>query len=211
MGILYLIDAFNPFLPSSDINDVVIPRNGEAIPVHGAFVVRVPDGVSVADPTDVTDLLTKKHLSILAQYAYLGVANITYDDLLDSLNLDPSVPGTDARFGDRVTVAINPGGQIATTTIPLASTPAQAVVTWETSTWTMDDPRDGRFVRSYLERDPDSVSTCEITFDGGAHVLTTTNGALVNIPPVAQGNQFLMRLTSTHFEPLGLGGWAVIY
>ena len=54
----YLVDLFaNPF-SGAQILDVRSPENGQSR-AQGAHVIRVPANISVSNPTDMGDLLTK--------------------------------------------------------------------------------------------------------------------------------------------------------
>jgi hypothetical protein len=60
MGTLYLIDAHNPVILNSEINDTIPLMPGETQVINGSFVVRVPFTTPIdGNPTDLSDLLTK--------------------------------------------------------------------------------------------------------------------------------------------------------
>lgn len=210
MSTLYLVDFFaNPFA-SAKISDV---RQALAAPLAGNFVVRVPDFLSVQNPVDVSDLITKKYQALLAFYA--GYANIAFDDLFDLTDVDLGAPQVQGSFGERNLVTIYPGARFQTQPIALVGpAPSQAFITWETYSVSLSDPAEDRAVPSYVE-EPSSAATftCEVSFNNGANFYAATDGGLVNIPPLGQGTQFILRLTNATSPPrsLRVGSWAVVY
>lgn len=206
----YLIDLFSPVLASSEILSVNDNPNGES-PLQGNFVVRVPNGVRVQDPTNLGDLLTKKYAGLLTSYA--GFTQIAYDDLLDTTGLDLTATGTDGMFGYRGAIKLNPHGIVQSMIVTLAgAAPAQAVVTWETYEVTLSDIESGPITRTYVERPSDpSYVTCEVTFDNGATWFSVLDGVVFNIAPALQGTSFKIRLRNTTMTPLHIGSWALCY
>jgi len=208
MATLYLVDGFANPISSAGITDV---RQGTTAPLAGNFIVKVPDYLSVQNPTDATDLVLKKHQALLAYYA--GTTNVAYDDLFDLTSVDLAAAQVGGVFGDRNIVSVYSGARFQSTAVTLALAPAQAYITWETFIVTLDDPSEGRAVPAYSEMS--MGFTCEVSFDNGAHFYTTTDGALLNIPVVGQGTDFIIRLTYTvplsPPIPLRVGSWAVIY
>jgi hypothetical protein len=96
--------------------------------------------------------------------------------------------------------------------IVLGGTPTEAVVVWELFGILLSNPKDDRFVRSYIERTPDQF-TVNVSFDNWGSTNLVTSGSLLNIPLANQGNQMILSfepagvLTSRHY----IGSWAVIY
>jgi hypothetical protein len=216
----YVIDPHTDPFSASRILDVAESSNlgpFPTTPMNSGVIVRVPDSVSVQDPLNLTDLLTKKYAGLLLYYA--GFTYITYDDLLDVLNVDFAEPTLKGKFGDRNCVVLPPfvgasgPGRLQSLVTPLsgALAPSQAVVTWEVYRVTTADPSLDRAVRTYVEM-PASSLTCQVSFDGGVTYYTTTDGAVLNIPALGQGLNFIMRLTNqTPTDNLFVGGWSVIY
>jgi hypothetical protein len=208
----YLVDLFaNPF-SGAPILDVRAPENGQSR-AQGSHVIRIPAAVSVANPTDLADLLTKKYTGLLATYP--GYSNMDYDDLLDATGLDPlATPGTRCTLGSRGGISLLPpgGANLQTVTTTLATTPSQAFITFEVYRWVYDDPKEDLLNRTYVEVVPDSNFLVLASFDNGLHSFPVTDGAFVNIPPAFQGNQFWLRfMTISGDDRNWLGSWAVIY
>jgi hypothetical protein len=213
MSAHYLIDLYGNPLGSARILDVRNPSNDQSLS-NGSFVVRVPDGVQVVNPTDLTDLLTKKYVGLLAFYT--GFTRISFDDLTDASGVN-TAPGTSSALttGLRGSVGLYPtaGARVQSVVTPL--TPAQptvCVVTFETFRYTSTDDKNDRYQRTYEEiaSSPSSI-TCSVSFNGGATFLPTTEGAVLNIPLADQGTNFVIRLTNVSGQRLFLGSWAVIY
>ena len=207
-ALLYLVDLFDAPILTAKINDVAIATTGTC-EVNGSFVVRVPGDVPVKDPRDLADLLTQKYAGLLAANA--GFPNIAYDDLLDTSHVDLTAPNVEGVFGDRSVIAIQPGKQFYSKVTALSSSPSQAIVTWETFEYLDVDPKAGRFVRTYGGTWSDDVSTCEVSFDSGSSFFPVVDNGVVNVPPLSQGSQFIIRITNTTTKRLHLGSWAVIY
>ena len=55
----YLIDLFGNPVSTARIIDVRDPTNLQTM-MNGSFIIRVPSGVQVVNPVNVTDLLTQK-------------------------------------------------------------------------------------------------------------------------------------------------------
>jgi len=211
MSTHYLVDIFGNPISASGINDVRLSENGET-EAGGSFIVRVGEGIPVRDPTNLGDLLTKKYQGILGQYAGLAT-RITYDDLLDSTDINTAAVGTAGKFGDRGTVSLYPGGLMESVAVSLTGpAPAQATIVWEANEWLDTDSTTGRFQRTYKEATTDLVTTCEVSFNNGVNFYPATDGGFLNIPPPHQGTNFVIRITnSTPGTVIGLGSWAVIY
>jgi len=215
----YLIDLFTDV-----INDVVTTTTyPPQTRVTGNYVVRVPDDVSVQDPVDLADLLTKKYQGILGSHGLF--TQITYDALLDAANVN--LPQSQGVFsGERGLIGLYPTDLVNPT--PFLQTdafsiswsgggagPAQAIVTYELFTYVDVDDADGSFQRYYQELSPDVHVTVEISFDNGVTFLSATDKSLVSIPISARGTQVILRFTrSTDVSSVArvfLGSWAVLY
>jgi len=220
MSTLYLVDLFGAYPPDPPPYAKVIDvHSGPNTPMTGFVAIRVPDYIQVANPVDVTDLITKKHLGMLAYYA--GYANILFDDLLNTTSVDLTAPDTQGTFGERNNITI-PGTTTATVfqstlTALVGAPPPQVYVTWETYSVQVADGATSRMESTYTE-EPSSPANflCEVSFDNGVHFYPTTDGALLNIPLIGQGTQFIIRLTNNTAIPgparsLRIGSWALIY
>lgn len=210
MSLHYLVDLYTTPLSSSRILDVHTPEAG-ASPVNGAILIRVPDGVSVVNPLDLGDLLTKKYQGLLALYA--GFPNIAYDDLLDATGINYATVSLSGTFGERGTVQMETFATLDTLPVALAGPPVtQCVVTWENYAITQTDPASGRVSRVYTDvpATPGNM-TCQVSVDGGATFTTTLDGGVATIPLASQGNSLVLRFINQAAGRLGLGSWAVIY
>lgn len=209
MGNHYLVDLYGNPLGSSKVIDTRTALNGQSF-MNGTFVVRVPDGVSVTRPANLTDLTTQKYAGLLAFYA--GFTKITFDDLLDASAI--SVGSSSKIFmGDRASIALLPGGILQSVVVPLTGgAPTVALTTWETFQVTATDVKTDRFQRTYVEvpSTPSNV-TCSVSFDGGATFNSTTDASVLNIPIPDQGTNYVIRLTNASANKLFIGSWAVIY
>lgn len=214
MSLLYLCNLFSNPLPTSGvILDAIEPESLQLV-LNGGFVIRVPNNVSVDNPTNVSNLLTQKYAGLLAAHA--PFANITFDDLLDASHVDPtSGPGI---FGERGTISVAPGGTFtsiinAGAGTPLTGTaPSQAMVTWEVFTVTDADPASGMVARTYVELPSTPRNfTCQVSFNGGSTYIPATDSAFLYIAPANLGTAFIIQLTNVTQERLYLGSWAVMY
>jgi hypothetical protein len=111
---------------------------------------------------------------------------------------------------------ILPNGSLTTLDIPLASTPSQCIVIWETFSYVDSDPMSGLSQRTYQETtlDPFSQFECNLSFNAGASfVSTVANGAPTNIPVPDQGATIRLSFTNltSPAARVYLGSWAVIY
>ena len=209
----YAIDLFGNPVSNARIISVDEPANLQTL-LNGSFIIRVPDGVQVENPANVTDLLNQKYQSLLADNQSLTY--VTYDDLLDATHVDPtSGPGI---FGQRGTISLAPGGTFSSilnsgagTTLS-GSAPSQALVTWEIFTITTTDPSAAQLKRTYTElaSSPDYL-TCQVSFNGGATFNPTTDGTILNIVGVDQGTAFIVQFTNVTAQRIYLGSWAVVY
>jgi hypothetical protein len=207
MSALYLIDRHGSPVTSANILDV----QDSTMPVlSGRFVVKVPDGIPIVQPTDLGDLLTKKAQGYLLFYA--GFTRVTYDDLLDTTHVD-AASSKGLITGERSTLVLQPGGILQSTVVPLTgSAPSQAFITWDTYNYVETDSATTLYVRQYneLPSTPSNV-TCSASFDGGVNFNATTDGAVLNVPVPQQGTNFIIRLTNTSTSRLSIGSWTVVY
>jgi hypothetical protein len=209
MSTHYLIDATTPVLLNSEINDVRHVGVFEQTTLGGNFVIRLADDVSIGpvDPVDLTDLLTKKYIGLLASHPLY--TNIAVESFVSAPGVD-LVNSSAIAVGDRCTTTLlGVPAVFQSSMATLAASPTQALIIIETFYNEAEDPIGDRGSRAYTELDP-SVGTCDVSFDNGSTFLTTTSGALLNIPVPNQGSQFIFRFTGT-FANLSMGSWAVIY
>lgn len=213
MSAHYLVDLFENPLANARILDVRNPSNDQSLS-NGSFIVRVPDGVQVVSPTDLTDLLTKKYAGLLAFYT--GFTRITFDDLTDAMGVNMA-PGASAFLtsGLRGSVGLYPtaGARVQSVVTPLIpAQPTVCVVTFEVFRYTATDDKADRFQRTYEEVAAIPLNvTCSVSFNGGATFLPTTDGAVLNMLIGDQGTSFIIRLTNVSAQRLFVGSWAVIY
>lgn len=213
MGQHYLIDLFGNPVATARIIDVLEPENNQTI-LNGAFIIRVPSGVQVVNPGNVTDLLNQKYQGLVAENPTF--TRVTFDDLLDATHVDPtSGPGI---FGQRGTIQLAAGGTFTSVInagagTPLAgSAPIQALVTWEVFSVTDADPASGLYERTYTELSSDpSQLACQVSFNGGSTFNPTTDSTVINILGPDQGTAFIIQLTNVTQGRLYIGSWAVVY
>lgn len=205
----YLIDLFGNPVSTARIIDVRDPTNLQTM-MNGSFIIRVPSGVQVVNPVNVTDLLTQKYQGLLAENA--GMTRVTFDDLLDGSHLDPTASQL-GFFGQRGTISLSAGGLLQSVSTPLTgSAPTQALVTWEVFSVSDSDPSTDRLQRTYTElASTPSQLTCSVSFDGGVTFNTTTDSTILNIPLTSQGTSFIIRLTNVTSGRLYIGSWAIVY
>ena len=213
MGQHYLIDLFGNPIANARIIDVNDPANFETL-LNGCFIIRVPSGVQVVNPQNVTDLLNQKYQGLIAENPTF--TRVTFDDLLDSSHVDPtSGPGI---FGQRSCIGLAPGGTFSSVInagagTPLTgSTPLQALVTWEVFSIAQTDPSSDGVTRTYTELTSDPTQlTCEVSFNGGGTFNSTTDSTVINILGPDQGTAFIIQLTNVTQGRLYIGSWAVVY
>src|SRR5574338_231782 len=196
-------------MSTSKVIDTRVPPNDQSL-MNGTFVVRVPDGVPVTQPANLSDLTTQKYAGLLSFYA--GFTRISYDDLLDPSGVATG-PSTKILLGERATIALLPGGILESVVVPLTGgAPTVALTTWETFQVTSTDDKNDRFQRTYVEV-PSSPSniTCSVSFNGGGSFNATTDASVLNIPLADQGTNYVIRLTNASAGKLFIGSWAVIY
>jgi hypothetical protein len=209
MSALYLIERHAQPDSSIDNSDILDVQESTQPLLPGRFVVKVPDGVPINKPTNLGDLITKKAQGFLIFYA--GFTRVTYDDLIDTSNVD-FVNSQGIVAGHRGCLVLEPGGTLQSLPTTLTSpAPEQAFVTWDTYQLIDSDPYNGMYSRQYneLPSDPAHV-TCNVAFDG-ATFNSTTDSALVNIQPFQAGTSFIIQLTNVTTSRLSIGSWAVIY
>jgi hypothetical protein len=219
MSTHYRISQFN-----GDINDVVatVGVNPQTV-MTGDYIIRVPAGVPVVDPTNLADLLTKKYAGLLGTSGLF--TQVAYDDMLDDSGVDyatsngivtgdngtiglyPTAPGTPAPVLRTDVTNISWGGA--------GSGPAQAILTYELFDFVDSDNKSLPFQRSYREVTPDVDVDVEVSFDNGATFLTTLDKALITISPANQGDEIIVRFTRvTDLSARGrvfIGSWAVLF
>jgi len=203
VSVHYLVD---PFTPAKTIIDVTTPENGQTDST-GALLIRVPDGAAIhGAPADLVSLLDAKAAGLLASYA--GFTSIVSDACLTP---DGLAAAANISIGSGlVNHSLFNNGGLLTADVPLSSAPPACVVVWEAYSFINNDPDEGRFSRVYVEEDSD-LFTCSVSFDGLATELSTTNGAVLNVPVDSQGSVVTLTFINTSGSRLYLGSWAVIY
>lgn len=210
MSTHYLVDAHGNPIPTAEILDV--RESTGTSPLFGTYVIRVSDSLQIVQPTDVNDLLTKKHQAMLAFFA--GFTRLVYDDFLNTLDIDFAHVPTKGSFGDRGVVALFPlTGEVQSVTIPLVGpAPAQAFLTWESFNYIDTDPVDGRVGRTYNEIPSVPMNvTAQVTFDNGVSWFPVTDQTILNIPLLSRGLNFKVRFNNPSAARVNLGEWALIY
>lgn len=208
----YLVDLFNPTVGNSELIDVRNPPDGESL-INGSFIVRVPGGVSVKNPTDLTDLITKKYTGLLAFYA--GFTDIIFDDQLDATGVN-AANSVGVLLGGRLTNGLRePGANptlLESVPVALGGSPTQALITWECFELQDSDVAGARFERTYVEVSAGAY-TCEVSFDNGVNFNSTMDGAVLSIPVPEQGSDFIIRFVNVSGTPAKtfIGSWAVIF
>lgn len=218
MSTHYLISQYN-----NEINDVVASLGAPPQTlITGNYVVRVPDDVSVQNPTNLADLLTKKYAGILGTYGLF--TQIVYDDMLDDTGVDTG-NSTGVVLGSNGVVGIYPEHNAHTPVLQTSpagivwggpgSGPPQATLTYEVFEYVDTDNKSSSYQRYYREVSPDTDMAAEVSFDGGLTFLATTDKSLITIPPVSQGTQVIVRFTRiTDVDTRGrvfIGSLAVLF
>jgi hypothetical protein len=211
MSTHYLVSLFD-----DTIVDVVSPQGPPETRLSGQYVVRVPDEITVREPDDLDDLLTKKYTSLLGSFGLF--TQIEFDDMLDATGVDPST-SSNVQLGVRGNVALLPGGVLRSTVSPLSwggpgSGPSQALLTWEVFTYADLDPSTAVYQRRYLEIPTGGGDvTARVSFNGGTTFASTSDKALLSIGGSAQGSSLVVEFTHAGAadERLFLGSWAVLF
>jgi hypothetical protein len=216
MGTLYMVDQHNVVLGTSKINDTLSVPAGTLYTgtrsTRGSFVVNVPyevplDGV----PADLDDLIAKKYAGILALYP--GFTNILFDEQTDAggWSFPPSTGVPLCTVGERQSTSLSLGGTIESTITALTSTPTSAILRWEAYQYIYASDPISTGDRTYNEQNPAQFAV-SVSFDNGATYTAVTNGVMLSIPLVSQGNQFKIRFQrNAGALKLGLAAWALIY
>jgi hypothetical protein len=211
MAANYIINAHSNPISSARIIDVMYPPTGQ-IDLNGTFIVRVPEGIAVVEPTSVVDLLSQKYQNLIA--LYVTTQYVAYDDMLDATGIDL---GTSSNLitGERNSIGLFPGSILTSNMATLSGAgPAQAFVTWELFEITYSDPVNGRVTRTYNEvPSTPTYASVQVSFNNGATpFLSCSDGNVLNIPPADRGTQLLFRITNVHpTKRLYLASWAVVY
>lgn len=225
MGTHFLVSLFD-----DQINGVVA---GSGSPpqstITGNYVIRVPDDVSIRNPTNLADLLTKKYAGILGSYGLF--TQIAYDDMLDGSGVNTGLSqGVTLGFKGMVGIyptndgylpsVVGPNPVLQTTPMAIAwggpgAGPPQALLTYELFEYVDDDDKDLPYVRRYREVAPDIDVVVEVSFDGGSNFTQTTDKALISIPLPERGASVVVRFTrDTDVSSRGrvlIGSWSVLF
>lgn len=217
----YLVSHFD-----NAINGVVTASGSPpASTATGNYIIRVADDVSVKNPTNLADLLTKKYASILGTHGLF--TQIVYDDMLDGSGVD-AASSTGVLMGDRGTVGLYPTSTGIAPHVPLLQTapasitwggpgvgPPQSLLTYELFEFVDTDDKALPYVRQYREVTPDVDVTAQVSFNGGVSYISTTDKALITVPLGLRGTSVVLRFTrATNISARGrvlLGSWAVLF
>lgn len=221
MSTHYLVSQFD-----NQINGVIAANGAPPTStITGNYVVRVPDDVPVRNPTGLTDLLNKKYAGILGTHGLF--TQIVYDDMLDSLGVDTGL-SLGMTLGDRSVVGVYPtnpsygGNQPQLQTTPMGIVwggpppgPPQALLTYELFEYVDTDDKGQVYVRQYREIPADLDLSVQVSFNGGANFIPTTDKALISVPIPFRGTSVVLRFTRTtdivaHGRVL-IGSWAVLF
>jgi hypothetical protein len=218
MSTHYLISHFN-----DEINDVV---NTTSSPPQtlctGNYVVRVPDDISVQNPTSLSDLLNKKYTAVLGSSGFF--TQVIYDDMLEDTGVD-TVSSTGVFLGQNGSLGLYPkhGSQtpiLQTTPYNITwggpgAGPVQAIFSYELFEFVDTDPMTSVYTRSYKEVPTDVDVTAQISFNGGANYFSASDKVLLTIPSISTGAQVIVRFTrTTDVNVRGrvyLGSWSVLF
>jgi hypothetical protein len=210
MPTLYMINAHNSTLASSEINDTVNLANGftESRALRGSFAIGVPFDIGLQSvPTDLTDLITKKYAGMLA--AYPGYENILFDEQIDAngWSFPPATGSARCTVGERQNTSLSTGGTIESATTALGSTPAAVIVRWEAFVYGYSDT----VGRTYTEADP-ALFNVFVSFNNGSTWNNVTNRIFYSIPLADQGSNFKIRFQrNAGATKVHLGSWAIVY
>jgi hypothetical protein len=214
----YLIDLF-----TNAPKGVVSSGGSPGTQATGTYVVRVDSDVVVQNPVDLSDLLTKKYLGILASQPTF--TNIAYDTMLDAtgINFSSSLgvfSGVNSTIGLYPTDLINTDPVLITNSesIPwsgLGSGPTQAMLVYETFTFVDVDSATEPYQRYYQELVSGSDTSVEVSFDNGVHYQTAANKTLLSVAGANQGTSLILKFTRTSnvssVPKVYLGSWAILY
>lgn len=217
----YLVSQFD-----NAINGVVTASGSPpSSTVTGNYVIRVADDVSVKNPTNLADLLTKKYAGILGSHGLF--TQIVYDDMLDGLGVDAAA-STGVSMGDNGTVGLYPTSTGIAPHVPLLQTspmaiswggpgvgPSQALLTYELFEFVDTNDKALPYVRQYREVAPDADVSAQVSFNGGVSFISATDKALISIALALRGTSVVVRFTRTsNISVRGrvlLGSWAVLF
>lgn len=219
MSTHYLVDAHTTPITASQINEVrlagVTTANGflaNASIMTGNFVVRVPDGVSVQNPTDYEDLIDKKYAGLLANYP--AFTEVVWDDFRDDTGLEVLSAAGGLLRGSRGTCMLSDTALVRTVTVDVSpAVVTQLVAFWEFYEVQYINPMDGPAQRIYVERAPTDMNV-SVSTNNGSNTTSVAYGVQVEIPALEAGSDIKMVFTGTGTDTghrLFLGSWAVIY
>jgi hypothetical protein len=210
MSTLYLVSLF-----TDQVSDVIY-SDGVPKRVTGNYVIRVPDDVIVKNPTSISNLLTQKYASILANNGLFG--QVIYDDMLDTVDIN-SVQSSGVTLGTKGMNSIYDGGTLTTDVFPFTwggpgSGPSQSIMTYEVFQYIDSDGKTTPYERSYQEVAPgDAPISVQVSFNGGANWMSVTDKNLINVSLSNQGANLVVRFIHTG-TPSGryfIGSWAVLF
>lgn len=213
MSTYYLLDMHVPVIEDARIVDVVMTTSPtEEIRIDGLTPIKIPEGIRVNNPTNLTDLLRQKYDGMLAQYP--GFTQMIHDELLEPSGVNTAASIYSMRkSGSRGTI----GGNFQTVATAALSNIAECVLVCEHYTWRYVDLRDAGIQRYYVE-EPETQHLSQVSVNGGTTFATTTSGNVCTFLAGDQGSsvvvEFLSTLPSNLFVNNRLvhtGSWAVIY
>lgn len=200
MATYYLIDAHTAAINSSEINSVKTTTSG-FVRCDGNFVIKVDDNTHLSsDPTDLTDLLTKKYQGILARYP--GFSYIVYDDCLNSSDLIPSPSNHNQQFTDRYGFRGH-NTSIMTPVVNLAASASQFILLVETAerVWVMESGHPTCYYKEVPYPASESIDINGTTF------ASSSLGTLITLPSATS----TIQLTFHMKDPASILSWALVY
>ncbi len=208
MSTFYLIDAHTSPIADSEINDVKTSLDGEIV-LNGNFVIKVPDGVHIENPTSLTDLITQKFAGVLASYP--GFTNIIYDNYLDDTDINAAHAGSllnGLKRGQRNTVSVGLDTIYYTTTTDISPTTiTQAILYYELYSVRYSTAADGRLLRTYVEEEATGdIVDVAVTADGTVYAQVDSG----QLTTVTSGSDITVRVFGQQ-DNICIGAWAVIY
>jgi hypothetical protein len=198
----FLLSKFDESIQHPFVGDIDFP-------IGGLFIVDLPDGSQITDPTDYTDLKSKKSAAILAMYP--DFPNIVYNELHNAFAINTSAPGHRALLGDYewiLTALDVDNGRVTTVTSALAGTAIELVPLWAVFQLNFTTGDANQIDAYYVEADPSDI-TVEISVDGGITYDTATSN--VALTPTVPGASMILRFTNSSVNNIYLAYYAVVY
>ena len=207
----YLMSIFDDTL-----KEILPGGTGANAILSGEYAIRIPSsdlGMIPFAGIDASTVLGQKYTGILASYA--GFSNIAFDGMLDATGVDTvnsNAFSSGLKGANSVFSYTGLPGYLQTLPAVLASTPTQAIFTWEAFSYSTSDFSNFPLGRTYQEQ-PASSMTCQVSFNGGSTWISVLDGVLFTISGPNQGSSFIAAFTSgaSVGQRIYLGSWALVY